>query len=49
MIAQKFQFACAFFYEKSARKYPVNIELTPREIILLKPGHEPVHWFYLNL
>jgi len=49
MTARKLQFAGALFDGKSARKHPVDVELTPREIILTKPGHEPIHWFYSNL
>lgn len=49
MTARKLQFAGALFDGQSAQKHPVNIELTPREIILKKPGHEPVHWPYSNL
>jgi len=49
MSARKMQFAGALFDGKSARKHPVDVELTPREIILKKPDHEPIHWFYPNL
>ena len=49
MTARKLQFAGALFDGKSARKHPVDVELTPREIILTKPGQEPIHWFYPNL
>ena len=49
MTARKLQFAGALFDGKSARKHPVDIELTPREIILKNPGHEPIHWLYPNL
>lgn len=49
MPARKLQFAGALFDGKSARKHPVDVELTPREIILKRPDHEPVHWFYSNL
>ncbi|MBC8286550.1 MAG: M48 family metallopeptidase [Nitrospinae bacterium] len=49
MTARKLQFAGTLFDGKSARKHPVDIALTPREIILKKPGHEPIHWFYGNL
>jgi hypothetical protein len=49
MTARKLQFAGALFDGKSARKHPVDIELTPREIILNNPGHEPIHWLYPNI
>ena len=49
MTARKLQFAGALFDGKSARKHPVDIELTPREIILKNPGHEPIHWLYPKL
>lgn len=49
MPARNLQFAGALFDGKSARKHPVDVELTPREIILKKPDHEPIHWFYPNL
>lgn len=49
MTARKLQFAGALFDGKSARKHPVDIALTPRDIILKKPGHEPIHWSYANL
>ncbi len=49
MHARKLQFAGALFDGKSARRHPVDIELTPREIILKRPDHEPIHWFYSNL
>lgn len=49
MVARKLQFAGALFDGKSARKHPVDVELTPREIIIKKSGHEPIHWLYTNL
>ncbi len=49
MTARKLQFAGALFDGKSAGKHPVDVELTPREIILKKPGQKPVHWSYSNL
>lgn len=49
MTARKLQFAGALFDGKSARKHIVDVELTPREIILKMPGQEPIHWFYPNL
>lgn len=49
MTARKLQFAGALFDGKSARKHIVDVELTPREIIIKKPGQEPLHWFYPNL
>ena len=49
MTARKLQFAGALFDGKSARKHAVDVELTPREIILKRPGQEPIHWFYPNL
>jgi beta-barrel assembly-enhancing protease len=49
MTARRLQFPGALFDGKSAGKHPVDIELTPREIILKKPGHKPIHWSYSNL
>jgi Zn-dependent protease with chaperone function len=49
MTARKLQFAGVLFDGKSARKHSVDVELTPQKIILKKPGHEPIHWFYSNL
>ncbi len=49
MTARKLQFAGFLFDGKSARKHPVDIELTPQDIILKNPGHEPIHWSYSNL
>ncbi len=49
MAARKLQFAGVLFDGKSARKHSVDIELTPREIIIKQPGHSPVHWSYSNL
>jgi Zn-dependent protease with chaperone function len=46
MTARKLHFAGVLFDGKSARKQPVDVELTPQDIILKKPGHEPIHWFY---
>ena len=49
MTARKLQFAGALFDGKSARKHTVDVELTPREIILKRAGQKPVHWSYPNL
>jgi Zn-dependent protease with chaperone function len=49
MSARKLQFSGALFDGKSADKHSVDVELTPREIILKQTGREPVHWSYSRL
>ncbi|SVB44864.1 uncharacterized protein METZ01_LOCUS197718, partial [marine metagenome] len=44
MTARKLQFVGALFDGRSSKKHRVDIELTPQEIILKEPGHEPVRW-----
>jgi len=49
MTVRKLQFTGALLDGKSAGKHSVDVELTPREIILSRPGHKPLHWSYSNL
>jgi len=49
MTARKLQFAGALFDGRSSQKHPVDVELTPQEIILKEPGHDPVRWVYSHL
>ena len=44
MTARKLQFVGALFDGRSSKKHRVDVELTPQEIILKEPGHEPVRW-----
>ena len=49
MVARKLQFAGALFDGKSSQKHRVDVELTPLEIILKIPGHDPIYWSYTRL
>jgi beta-barrel assembly-enhancing protease len=49
MTARKLQFTGALFDGRSSAKQLVDVELTPREIILQGPNFEPIHWAYTHL
>ena len=49
MTDRKLQFTGVFFDGRSSQKHRVDIELTPQEIILKEPGHEPIRWAYPHL
>ncbi len=49
MTARKLQFVGALFDGRSSKKHRVDVELTPQEIILKEPGHEPVRWAHPHL
>ena len=49
MTARKLQFVGALFDGRSSKRHRVDVELTPQEIILKEPGHEPVHWAHPHL
>jgi beta-barrel assembly-enhancing protease len=49
MVARKLQYAGALFDGRSSQKHRVDVELTPLEIILKIPGHDPIYWSYTRL
>ncbi|MBT6346515.1 MAG: M48 family metallopeptidase [Nitrospina sp.] len=49
MVGRKLQFAGALFDGKNSQKHFVNVELTPQEIILNRPGGDRDHWAFSDL